>query len=132
MDLQTLSIEEHERLVKCESVVIGWRLAVVMTWNRFHDQGDESGEKAGDEQGPDRPNKDLAADNDASEIDVPLLLLLLAGAKQPALLRLVQGTRQRSPVQVLQVPAPVVVGGGIRRVYLQRASPTDLYRTCSS
>lgn len=92
-----------------------------MARHRLDYQSDESGDKAAGYDRSDRPNEDLAADNDASEINV-LLLLLLPRPQQPALLRLVQRPRQRRPVQVLQVPAPVVVG---RRVCvdLQWAAP---------
>lgn len=102
-------------------VVVGRRRRVVVARHRLYDEGDEAGDEAAGDDRSDRPNEDLAADDDASEIHV-LLLLLLAWAEQPALLRLVQRPRQSRPVQVLQVPAPVVVGGRVR-VYLQGATP---------
>lgn len=87
------------------------------------DAGDEPGEDGGGEEHPDRPHEELAADDEAAEVDVLLLLpaLVPRPGQQPALLRLVQRPRQRPPVQV-QVPAPVVVR---RRVvaYLQRPAP---------
>lgn len=96
----------------------------MVTRHCLDDEGDEARQKGGDQERPDCPHKDLTADNDASQIHILLLLLLPGGPQQPALLRFIQRPRrQRRPVQILQVPAPVVVRGRVRRVYLQRATP---------
>ena len=119
---RSLGIEEHEGLVEGEGVVVGRGVFVAVAGDGVDDEGDEAGEEGGEEDCAEGPLEDLAADDDAAEIDV-LLLLLLAGAKEPALLRLIQGTRQRCPVNVLQVPAPLVLRRRVRRVYLQRTTP---------
>lgn len=106
-----------------EGVVVGGRVFVVVAGDGFDDEGDEAGEDGGDEDCADGPDEDLAADDDATQIHVLLLLLLLRGTQQPALLRLVQRPRQRRPVQLLQVPAPILVGGRVSGVYLQWATP---------
>lgn len=118
----SLAVEEHEGLVEGEGVVVrGW-MGMVVAWHHLDDEGDEAGQEGRDKQSAHRPDEDLAADDDAAQIHV-LLLLLLAGAQQPALLGLVQRPRQRRPVQVLQIAAAVVVCGGVRRVYLQGPTP---------
>lgn len=120
----SLGVEEHEGLVECESVVIRRRVRVFVAGNSLDDEGYESGEERRDEQCSDRPYEDLAADNDATQIHVLLLLLLPRRTQKPALLGLVQRPRrQGSSVEVLEVPAPVVVGGGVSRIDLQRAPP---------
>ena len=118
-----LGVEEHESLVEGESVVVGRAGLVVVAGDGLDDEGYEAGEEGGDDEGSDRPEEDLAADDDAAEVHVLLLLLGLAGSQQPALLCLVQLPRQRRPVQVLQIAAPVVVRGGVRCLDLQRPSP---------
>jgi len=120
--LTSLGVEEHQGLVKGERVVVGRRVFVVVARDRVHDKRDESGEECGEENRAHGPYEDLAADDDAAEIHV-LLLLLFAGSQEPTLLRLVQGPRQRRPVQVLQVPAPLLLRGGVRRIDLQRPTP---------
>nr|GMC51473.1 hypothetical protein Iba_chr01cCG6620 [Ipomoea batatas] len=120
--LTALSIEEHEGLVEGKRVIIRRRIGASVARHRLDDQDDQSDQNGGGEDAADSPLEHLPADNYAAQINIPLLLLL-RGAQQPALLRLVQRPRQRRPVQVLQVPAPVVVGGGIVGVDLQRAAP---------
>lgn len=120
--LTSLGIEEHEGLAEGERVVVGRRMFVVVARDGVHNKRDESGKECGEENRADGPYEDLAADDDAAEIHV-LLLLLFAGTQEPTLLRLVQGPRQRRPVQVLQVPAPLLLRGGVRRIDLQRTTP---------
>ena len=92
-----MSIEEHESLMKSKGIVVRRRMAVSVAWDSLDDEGDETGQEGGDDKGTDSPDEDLATNNDTAEIDV-LLLLLLAGAKEPALLGLIQGARERSSV----------------------------------
>lgn len=89
----------------------------------FDDESNESGDDGGDEEGADGPDEDLTADDDATQINILLLLLLLGWTQKPALLRFIEWTRQRCPVEVLEIPAPIFVGGGVRGVDLQWATP---------
>lgn len=120
--LTFLGIEEHESLIQRNSIIIRRRRAVVVAGDGLDNKCDKPNEETGGQNGPHRPKKDLAADDDATQIHV-LLLLLLAWAQQPALLRLVQRPRHRRPVEVVQVAAPVVVRRRVRRVYLQWPAP---------
>lgn len=117
-----MAVEEHESLVEGEGVVVRGGMGMVVARHHLDDEGDEAGQEGRDEQSAHRPDKDLAADDDAAQIHV-LLLLLLAGAQQPALLGLVERPRQRCPVQILQIAAAVVVCGGVGGVYLQGPTP---------
>jgi hypothetical protein len=122
--LTSLGVEEHERLVQRDGVVIGRRRRVVAPGDGLGDPRDDPCEHRGGDNHPDGPDEELAADDEAPDVDVLLLLLaaLVPGpGQQPALLRLVERPRQRAAVDV-QVPAPVVVR---RRVvaYLKRPAP---------
>lgn len=117
-----MSIEEHESLMKSKGIVVRRRMGVSVAWDSLDDEGDETGQEGGDDKGTDSPDEDLATNNDTAEIDV-LLLLLLAGAKQPALLGLVQRARESSPVEVLKVSAAVIVGGRVSSVNLKGTTP---------
>lgn len=117
-----MSIEEHESLMKSKGIVVRRRMAVSVAWDSLDDEGDETGQEGGDDKGTDSPDEDLATNNDTAEIDV-LLLLLLAGAKQPALLGLVERARESSPVEVLKVSAAVIVGGRVSSVDLKGTTP---------
>lgn len=108
--LTFLGVEEHECLVEGKSVVIRGRMGMSVAWYGLDNEGYEASQEGRDEKCADSPDEDLAADDDAAQIHV-LLLLLLAGTQQPALLGLIEWPRQRRPVKVLQVSAPVVVGG---------------------
>lgn len=105
-------------------VLVGRRRRRVVVGHRLHDQHYKADEEADAENGADRPEEVLAADDHATEVDVALLRLAgISGAgKEPALLGLIQRPRQRRPVQVLQVPAPVIVCRRLIR-NLQRATP---------
>lgn len=76
----SLGVEEHEGLVEGEGVIVRGIMGMVVPRHRLHDEGDEPGQKGRDEQRADCPDKDLAADDDAAQIHV-LLLLLLARAQ---------------------------------------------------
>ena len=117
-----MSIEEHESLMKSKGIVVRRRMGVSVAWDSLDDEGDETGQEGGDDKGTDSPDEDLATNNDTAEIDV-LLLLLLAGAKQPALLGLVERARESSPVEVLKVSAAVIVGGRVSSVDLKGTTP---------
>uniref|UniRef100_A0A0A9DM86 Uncharacterized protein n=1 Tax=Arundo donax TaxID=35708 RepID=A0A0A9DM86_ARUDO len=117
-----LGVEEEERLVEGLGVLIVGRRAGLLVGDRLGDDDGETDKDEGADEGPEGPPEDLALDDDAAEVDVPVLLLGLRRAKQPALLRLVQLVvllpRQRAAVQV-HVPAVVVlrrpVGGDLER-----------------
>ena len=85
----TLGVEEHKGLVEGEGVVIRRSVRVVMTRHGLDDEGNETGEEASHQNRSDRPDEDLTADNDATQIHI-LFLLLLSRSQQPALLCLVQ------------------------------------------
>lgn len=108
--------------MESKGVVVGRRVFVVVARDGVDNERDESGEECGEENRADSPYEDLAADDDAAKIYI-LLLLLFARAEEPTLLRLVQGPRQRRPVEVLQVPAAVLLRGRVRGIDLQRTTP---------
>nr|POF06100.1 hypothetical protein CFP56_38239 [Quercus suber] len=108
--------------MKSKGIVVRRRMGVSVAWDSLDDEGDETGQEGGDDKGTDSPDEDLATNNDTAEIDV-LLLLLLAGAKQPALLGLVERARESSPVEVLKVSAAVIVGGRVSSVNLKGTTP---------
>ena len=105
-----------------KGIVIRRRVLMMVTRHGLHNECHEPSKESREQERPNGPHEYLAANNDASQIHV-LLLLLLAGTKEPALLSLVEGPRQRRPVDVLQVAAAVVVGGGVGGVDLQRPTP---------
>lgn len=96
---------------------------MVVTRYDLDDESDEPSQEGRYQKRPNRPDKDLTAHNDATQIHILRLLLLLARSQKPALLGLVQRPRKRCPVEILQIPAPIVVSGGIRGIDLQRAAP---------
>ncbi|MFS7919159.1 hypothetical protein Hanom_Chr03g00209531 [Helianthus anomalus] len=106
--LTFLGIEEHESFVEGNCVIIGWRRAFVMPRHILHYDRNNPHDEGGCKNRPHRPDKDLTADDDATQIHIPLLLLF-SGTQQPALLRLIQRSRKRRPVQLVQVPAPIIV-----------------------
>jgi hypothetical protein len=121
--LTSLRVEEHERLVQRLRVLVGRRRRRALVRDELDDHHDEADEDAEAEDGADGPHEDLAVDDDAAQVDVPLLLLarLVAGpGQEPALLRLVQLPHQRRPVQV---PAPVVICRRVGVGDLQRPAP---------
>ena len=88
--LTFLGVEEEERLAQRLGVLVRRRRAGSPAGDGI---GDDDGEADDDEAGgeaPERPPQDLALDDDAAEVDVPVLLLGRRRAQQPALLRLVQ------------------------------------------
>jgi hypothetical protein len=104
-------------------VLVGRRRRGALVRDELDDHDDEADEDAEAEDGADGPHEDLTVDDDAAEVDVPLLLLagLVAGpGQEPALLRLVQLPHQRRPVQVA---APVVVRRRVGVGDLQRPAP---------
>lgn len=110
--------------MKCESIVIWRRVRVFVAWNSLDDECYESSKERRDEQCSNSPYKDLAADNDATQIHILLLLLLPRRTQKPALLGFVQRPRRHGcSVEILQVPAPIIVGGGVSRIDLQRTPP---------
>jgi hypothetical protein len=116
-------MEEHERLVQRDGVVVGRWQRAVPPGDGLGDPGHGPREDGGGEEHAERPDEELAADEEAADVDVLLLLAGLVGGprQQPALLRLVERPRQRGPVDV-QVAAAVVVRGRVV-AYLQRAAP---------
>jgi len=95
-----------------------------MARDKLDNQSDKSDEQSGGEDSTNGPDEDLTADNNATEIHILLLLLLLGWAQQPALLCLIQLPRCKcSSIVVLQVSASLIVSCGICGVYLQWASP---------
>ena len=120
----SLGVEEHEGLVKSESVVIRRSVVVLMARDSLDDESDKTSEESRDEQGANCPNEDLTADDDAAQIHILLLLLLPRWSQKPALLGLIQRPRwQRRPIEVLKVPAPIVVCSWVRRIDLQWTPP---------
>lgn len=104
-------------------VLVGRRRRGALVRDELDDHDDEADEDAEAEDGADGPHEDLAVDDEAAEVDVPLLLLagLVAGpGQEPALLRLVQLPHQRRPVQVA---AAVVVRRRVGVGDLQRPAP---------
>lgn len=121
--LTTLSIEEHEGFVEGEGVVIRRWVVVAVARHHLHDKGDEASQQSGKDDNSEGPLEYLPAYNYATQVHVFLLLLLLRRAQQPALLRLIQRPRQRRPVQLLQIPAPLLVSGRLAGMDLQRPTP---------
>ncbi|GMN69756.1 hypothetical protein TIFTF001_038801 [Ficus carica] len=69
---------------------------MIVAKDGLDDEGYESGEENGGDESSDGPHEDLPADDDAAQIHVFLLLLLLplpGGTQQLALLRLIQRPR---------------------------------------
>lgn len=125
--LTSLRVEEHERLVEGERVVVRGRAGPVVAGDGLDDEGDEPGQHGGGDDGADGPKKELAANDEAPQVHVLVLLrpLVPGRGEEPALLRLIQlprRGRQRRPVRV-QVPAPIVIGGGVGVRDLQWPAP---------
>ncbi|URE02638.1 hypothetical protein MUK42_29279 [Musa troglodytarum] len=98
----------------------------MMVGDGLDDEGDQAGERRSGDDGANGPQEDLAADDEATQIHVLLLLLALVPgpSEEPALLSLVQlpgSHRQRRAVQI-EVAAAVIIGGGVG-VDLQRPAP---------
>ncbi|URE32040.1 hypothetical protein MUK42_25354 [Musa troglodytarum] len=92
----------------------------------FHDEGNQPSERGRGDDGAHGPQEELAANDEAAQVHVLLLLLSLVPrpGEQPALLGLVQlpgRHRQRRTIQI-QVAAPIVISDGVR-VDLQRPAP---------
>jgi hypothetical protein len=124
--------------VERPGVLVGRRRAVPLVGDVLGDDDGEADEDEAGDEAIEGPPQNLALDDDAAEIDLPVLLPGLRRSQQPALLRLVQLVvepphRQRAAVQVhvlamvvlrrpvdggdLEGPAPVVPrvhGGGCR------------------
>ena len=106
-----------------DGVVVGRRRRAVAPGYGLGDPGHDPREDGGGEEHPERPDEELAADDEAADVEVllPPAALVPGPRQQPALLRLVERPRQRAAVDV-QVPAAVVVRGRVV-AYLQRPAP---------